>query len=54
MEPDIEYNYLIQFMDAVRGAEIKVEEAVYGEEDEEDEEIQRIVLFPDISIGDAP
>ena len=51
MEPDIEYNYLIQFMDAVRGAEIKAEEAVYGEEDKE---IQRIVLFPDISIGDAP
>jgi len=51
MEPDIEYNYLIQFMDAVRGAEIEAEEAVFGEEDEE---IQRIVLFPDISIGDAP
>lgn len=51
MEPDIEYNYLIQFMDAVRGAEIKAEETVYGEEDKE---IQRIVLFPDISIGDAP
>lgn len=49
MEPDIEYNYLIQVMDAVRGAEI--EETVYGEEDKE---IQRIVLFPDISIGDAP
>lgn len=51
MEPDIEYNYLIQFMDAVRGAEIKAEESVDGEEDKE---IQRIVLFPDISIGDAP
>ena len=51
MEPDIEYNYLIQFMDAVRGAEIEAEEAVFGEEDKE---IQRIVLFPDISIGDAP
>ncbi len=51
MEPDIEYNYLIQVMDAVRGAEIKAEEAVDGEEDKE---IQRIVLFPDISIGDAP
>ncbi len=51
MEPDIEYNYLIQVMDAVRGAEIKDEEAVYGEEDKK---IQRIVLFPDISIGDAP
>jgi len=51
MEPDIEYNYLIQVMDAVRGAEIKAEETVYGEEDKE---IQRIVLFPDISIGDAP
>ncbi len=51
MEPDIEYDYLIQVMDAVRGAEIKAEEAVDGEEDKE---IQRIVLFPDISIGDAP
>lgn len=54
MEPDIEYNYLIQVMDAVRGTEIKAEEAVYGEDDEDDKEIQRIVLFPDISIGDAP
>jgi len=51
MEPDIEYNYLIQVMDAVRGTEIMAEETVYGEEDKE---IQRIVLFPDISIGDAP
>jgi len=51
MEPDIEYNYLIQVMDAVRGVEIKAEEPVYGEGDKE---IQRIALFPDISIGDAP
>ena len=54
MEPDIEYNYLIQVMDAVRGAEIKAEEPVYGEDSEDDKEIQRIILFPDISIGDAP
>ncbi len=45
MEPDIEYDYLIQIMDAVRGTERKVEGS---------EETQKVVLFPDISIGDAP
>lgn len=45
MEPDIEYDYLIQIMDAVRGAEVKVEGT---------EEINKIVLFPNVSIGDAP
>jgi biopolymer transport protein ExbD len=45
MEPDIEYDYLIQVMDAVRGSEIRSEES---------EEVGQIILFPDISIGDAP
>jgi len=45
MEPDIEYDYLIQIMDAVRGTRQQLEE---GEDD------QTIVLFPEISIGDAP
>lgn len=45
MEPEIEYDYLIQIMDAVRGAEVKVEGS---------EEVERMVLFPNISIGDAP
>jgi len=45
MEPDIEYDYLIQIMDAVRGAEVKAEGS---------EEVSKIVLFPNISIGDAP
>ncbi len=45
MEPDIEYDYLIQIMDAVRGSEIRSEES---------EEVEQIILFPDISIGDAP
>jgi len=45
MEPDIEYDYLIQIMDAVRGTEMKAEDS---------EETQHVVLFPDISIGDAP
>ena len=45
MEPDIEYDYLIQIMDAVRGAE----EHVKGSD-----EVKSIVLFPNISIGDAP
>ena len=45
MEPDIEYDYLIQIMDAVRGTEIH---------EEGSEEVQKMVLFPQISIGDAP
>jgi biopolymer transport protein ExbD len=45
MEPDIEYDYLIQIMDAVRGAEEHVEGS---------DEVKNIVLFPNISIGDAP
>ena len=48
MEPDIQYDYLILIMDAVRSAEI----AQAGQTDQED--IDSIPLFPDISIGDAP
>jgi biopolymer transport protein ExbD len=45
MEPNIEYDYLIQIMDAVRGAEVHTEGSA---------EVKKIVLFPNISIGDAP
>ena len=45
MEPEIEYDYLIQIMDAVRGAEVHVEGS---------EKMEKMLLFPDISIGDAP
>jgi len=45
MEPDIPYDYLVQIMDAVRGTELQEE----GSED-----AQKVVLFPEISIGDAP
>lgn len=45
MEPDIEYDYLVQVMDAVRGAEVREEGST---------EVKNIVLFPNISIGDAP
>ena len=45
MEPDIEYDYLIRVMDTVRGAEIRTEGS---------DEVQKMVLFPSISIGDAP
>jgi len=45
MEPDIEYDYLIKIMDAVRGAEVQTEGS---------EQVKKIVLFPNISIGDAP
>lgn len=45
MEPDIEYDYLVKVMDAVRSADIAQEGQT---------EMQRVALFPDISIGDAP
>ena len=45
LEPDIEYDHLIQVMDAVRSAEVA---------GEEESEIERVALFTDISIGDAP
>jgi biopolymer transport protein ExbD len=45
MEPDIEYDVLIQAMDTLRQAEIPREGS---------EEPGTMTLFPDISIGDAP
>lgn len=45
MEPDIEYDSLIQVMDRVRETEVP---------DEDSEVVQKLVLFPLISIGDAP
>jgi len=45
LEPNIEYDYLIQVMDAVRSAELP---------GADDEEITRLALFTNVSIGDAP
>ncbi|HEY9148179.1 MAG TPA: biopolymer transporter ExbD [Gammaproteobacteria bacterium] len=45
IEPDIEYEDVIHVMDAVKVAEVKQE----GEEED-----QKIVLFPQLSLGDAP
>jgi biopolymer transport protein ExbD len=45
MEPDIKYDYLIEIMDAVRGAEVRAEGG---------KEANKIGLFPKISLGDAP
>jgi biopolymer transport protein ExbD len=45
MEPKIEYDHLIQVMDAVRSAELRTEGS---------KEVQKIALFSKISIGDAP
>ena len=45
LEPNIEYDHLIQVMDVVRSAELTLD----GES-----EPQRVALFTDISIGDAP
>jgi biopolymer transport protein ExbD len=50
LEPDIEYDHLIQVMDVVRSADLPVE----GEAEEGQAEFARMALFSDISIGDAP
>jgi len=49
MEPDIEYRVLIYVMDAVRSTFVRQ----MGAEGEA-AVLQQVVLFPDISIGDAP
>lgn len=60
MEPNIEYDNLIKFMDTVRMAEVSVEESgLYPEqvaqnEQELEKDVQKVILFPEISIGDAP
>ncbi len=45
LEPEIEYDHLIQVMDVVRSAERRADGT---------EESIRVALFPDIAIGDAP
>lgn len=45
MEPSIAYDNLIQVMDAVRAADVRAEGSG---------EVKKMVLFPNISIGDAP
>ena len=49
MEPDIEYRVLIRVMDSVRSTFVKQET-----EEGVPDIMQQVVLFPDISIGDAP
>lgn len=45
LERQIKYDHLVAVMDAVRGRQ---------PDDSGDEQAERIILFPDISIGDAP
>ncbi len=50
LEPDIEYDYLIQVMDVVRSAALPSEDETALEE----HQLTRVALFTNISIGDAP
>jgi biopolymer transport protein ExbD len=45
MEPDIKYDYLIELMDAVRETTVKSEGS---------NQMQKLTLFPKVSLGDAP
>ncbi len=51
LEPDIPYDYLIQVMDTVRSAELPLEDA---SDDPDAPQFQRVALFTDIAIGEAP
>ncbi|BBM04031.1 biopolymer transporter ExbD [Microbulbifer sp. GL-2] len=50
MEADIAYEHLVGVMDTVRGAEVRVE----GSDPNDPSAVEKVILFPDISIGDAP
>nr|WP_010131635.1 biopolymer transporter ExbD [Microbulbifer agarilyticus] len=53
MEPDVAYEHLVGIMDAVRSAEVlPVPED--GSAPDPDATPERMELFPDISLGDAP
>ncbi|MDH5356080.1 MAG: biopolymer transporter ExbD, partial [Gammaproteobacteria bacterium] len=58
MEPDIEYRHLVSVMDAMRNVRVPQEGAsskpLVGSAESGEPDFQTIVLFPDISIGDAP
>lgn len=45
LEPQIEYDHLIQVMDAVRSTRVPAEDG---------DELVQVAMFTDISIGDAP
>ena len=45
IEPDIEYEDVIHVMDAVKVAEVQQEDS---------DETKRVILFPQLSLGDAP
>ncbi|WP_193161520.1 ExbD/TolR family protein [Microbulbifer hainanensis] len=50
MEPNIAYEHLVGVMDAVRSVDVREE----GSDPEDPDAVEHVVLFPDISIGDAP
>ena len=56
MESELEYEYLVKVMDAVRSAEKKpeVDENVDVEAISSNKPPEKIVLFTNISVGDAP
>jgi len=45
IEPDIEYEKMVRVMDAVRSAELQQEGST---------ELEKVALFPDMSLGEAP
>lgn len=55
MEPEIEYEYLVKVMDAVRSAEkIPTSQTLIDLEIKPNVPPEKIVLFTNISVGDAP
>jgi biopolymer transport protein ExbD len=56
MEEEVAYEHLVSVMDAMRGVEVTREPAedAFLIDPEAEPEVERVILFPDISLGDAP
>lgn len=55
MEPELEYEYLVKVMDAVRSAErIPPSKTLIDLEIKPNVPLEKVVLFTNISVGDAP
>ncbi|MDP5210657.1 biopolymer transporter ExbD [Microbulbifer sp. 2205BS26-8] len=53
MEAEIAYEHLVGVMDTVRGVDVRLEGSDPDDPDDP-EAVEKVILFPDISIGDAP
>jgi biopolymer transport protein ExbD len=54
LEKDVQYDYLIQAMDAIRSAQVSQADGALIAEDERSESTSTVELFAHVAIGEAP